>query len=58
MTTCFTPGSLALVRGSFEQVEVLAASPETVLVKRGSGQTTFRPDQLDPYDPDTCPIGG
>jgi hypothetical protein len=52
----FAPGSLALVRGSFEQVEIVASSSDTVLVKRGSGQTTFRPDQLEPYCPDSCPI--
>jgi hypothetical protein len=52
----FAPGSLALVKGSFEQVRVLASSPEAVLVRRGSGQTTFSPDQLEPYNPDVCPI--
>jgi hypothetical protein len=56
MIARFTPGALALVKGSFEQVEVVAAIGDYVLVKRGSGQTTYTVEQLEPYDPDYCPI--
>lgn len=56
MASVFKPGSLALVKGSFEQVAVVAAMGDYVLVKRGSGQTTFTVDQLEPYDPDFCPL--
>jgi hypothetical protein len=56
MIARFTPGGLALVKGSFEQVEVVAAIGDYVLVKRGSGQTTYTVEQLEPYDPDYCPI--
>jgi hypothetical protein len=56
MIARFTPGDLALVKGSFEQVEVVAAIGDYVLVKRGSGQTTYTVEQLEPYDPDYCPI--
>jgi hypothetical protein len=52
----FEPGSLALIRGSFEQVEVLAQSGRSVLVKRAGGQTAYDVDQLEPYDPDFCPL--
>lgn len=52
----FIPGSRALVKGSFEEVEVVASSTPYVLVKRASGQTTFTVDQLVPYEPDVCPI--
>lgn len=50
------PGDEALVKGSFEVVTVLRQEGNIVLVKRGSGQTTFNRDQLEPYNPDFCPL--
>jgi hypothetical protein len=52
----YEPGSLALIKGSFEEVEVIAAMGDYVLVKRGAGQWTYTVDQLEPYDPEFCPI--
>jgi hypothetical protein len=54
--TRFEPGSDALIKGSFEVVTVIAQSGPEVLVKRAGGQTTYTVDQLEPYDPDFCPI--
>lgn len=52
----FSPGDDALVKGSFEVVTVKAQSGNEVLVLRAGGQTTYRADQLEPYDPDFCPL--
>jgi hypothetical protein len=52
----FAPGSLALVRGSFEQVEVISQMGPYVLVKRAGGQAGYVAEQLEPYDPDYCPL--
>ena len=45
-----------LQRGSFEIVTVKAQAGENVLVARAGGQTTYRADELEPYDPDFCPL--
>ena len=49
-------GDQALVRGSFEVVEVIAQYDLDVLVRRAGSQTTYSVDQLEPYDPDFCPL--
>lgn len=48
-------GDQALVRGSFEVVEVIAQYDLDVLVRRAGSQTTYSADQLEPYS-DTCPL--
>ena len=55
-TQRFEPGAQALVRGSFEVVDVIAQSGQSVLVKRAGGQTTYDADELEPFDPDFCPL--
>lgn len=50
------PGSLAIIKGSFEQVEVVASDGDTVLVKRAGSQAAYNRDELEPYDPDYCPL--
>lgn len=52
----FNPGDLALIRGSFEEVTVVAQSGHNVLVKRAGGQMAYDADELEPYDPDFCPL--
>lgn len=52
----YAPGDDALVKGSFEVVTVIAQSGDSILVKRGGGQTNYSADQLEPYDPDFCPL--
>lgn len=49
-------GSLATIKGSFEVVTVVRQEGNNVLVERGSGQTTYNRDQLQPYNPDFCPL--
>ena len=51
----YQPGEQALVRGSFEVVEVIAQYDLDVLVRRAGSQTTYSADQLEPYS-DTCPL--
>jgi hypothetical protein len=56
MALRFLPGQQALVKGSFEVVTVVAVSNTNVLVERAGGQTSFRPDELEDYCGDLCPL--
>lgn len=52
----FAPHALALIRGSFEEVTIIAQHGDTVLVSRAGGQWPYRADELEPYSPDVCTI--
>lgn len=52
----FEVGGDALVKGSFEVVTVKAVTDDTILVERAGGQTTYSPNELEPFDPDFCPL--
>jgi hypothetical protein len=52
----YQPGDTALIRGSFEVVDVIAQFDMDVLVRRAGGQTTYSVLELEPYDPDFCPL--
>jgi hypothetical protein len=52
----FIPGGEALIKGSFEVVTVKAVSDEAILVTRAGSQWAYSPDQLEPLQPDSCPI--
>lgn len=54
--TRFEPGSFALIRGSYEEVTIIAQHDDTVLVARAGGQWPYRADELEPLEPDVCPI--